>query len=90
MALKQPNFYYSSHLYKNNGNETFTDVTEQAGVKTFSFGLSATIGDFFNDGYPDIYVANDYDFGDDLFVNKGNGTITHGQSTSSHTHTING
>lgn len=75
MALKQPNFYYSSHLYKNNGNESFTDVTEQAGVKTFSFGLSATIGDYFNDGLPDIYVANDYDYGDYLFVNNGDGTF---------------
>ncbi len=75
MALNNPNYYYSSRLYKNNGNETFTDVTEQSGVKTFAFALSATIGDYFNDGYPDIYVANDYDYGDDLFVNNGDGTF---------------
>jgi hypothetical protein len=75
MATNEPNWQYTSKLYKNNGNETFTDVTEQAGVKTFSFGLSATVGDYFNDGFPDIYLANDYDYGDYLFINSGDGTF---------------
>lgn len=74
MALNVPHYQYTSRLYRNNGNETFTDITEQAGVKSYAFGLSATIGDFFNDGHPDIYVANDYDYGDYLFVNKEDGT----------------
>ncbi len=75
MATNKPDFQYSSHLYRNDGNNHFTNVTEAAGVKGFAFSLSATIGDFFNDGYPDIYVANDYDYGDYLFVNNGDGTF---------------
>lgn len=74
MALNVPHYQYSSRLYRNNGNETFTDITDQAGVKSYAFGLSAMVGDYFNDGHPDIYVANDYDYGDYLFVNKEDGT----------------
>ncbi len=48
-------------LFRNNGNGTFTDVTEQSGVgsATKSFGLTAVAADFDNDGWPDIYVACD-------------------------------
>lgn len=75
MATNKPDFQYSDHLYRNNGNETFTDVSVQAGIQNFAYGLSATIGDFFNDGIPDIYVANDYEYGDYLYINKGDGTF---------------
>lgn len=75
MSKGIPDFQYSDHLYRNEGNGTFTNVTVAAGVQNFAFGLSATIGDFFNDGYPDIYVANDYDYGDFLYVNNGNGSF---------------
>ncbi len=75
MAKNEPDFQYTDRLYQNNGNGTFTDVSEKAGIKNFAYGLSATIGDFFNDGYPDIYVANDYDNGDYLYVNNGDGTF---------------
>ena len=48
-------------LYRNNGNGTFTDVSESSGVlKTGgTYGLGVLTGDFNNDGWPDIYVAND-------------------------------
>jgi len=48
-------------LYRNNGDGTFTDVSEKAGIwKTDGvYGLSVTVADFDNDGWPDIYVAND-------------------------------
>lgn len=55
----------SNKLYRNNGNNTFTDVHLEAGINNHGFGLSATVADFDEDGYLDIYVANDfgmYDF----------------------------
>ncbi|MBP9210954.1 MAG: VCBS repeat-containing protein [Saprospiraceae bacterium] len=75
MAKGTPDFQYTDRLYRNDGNGKFTDVTRIAGVENFAFGLSATIGDFFNDGWPDIYVANDYDYGDFFYVNNGDGTF---------------
>jgi hypothetical protein len=48
-------------MYRNNGDGTFADVTVDAGVveKHACFGLGVTVGDYNNDGWPDIYVAND-------------------------------
>lgn len=48
-------------LYRNNGDGTFTDVSEKAGITnvTGTFGLGVLVADFDNDGWPDIYVAND-------------------------------
>ncbi len=66
----------SDHLYKNNGDGTFTDVTEVAGLSTFGLSLSATIGDFDQDGWPDIYVSNDFATPDYFFFNNGDGTFT--------------
>jgi hypothetical protein len=63
-----------SALYHNNGDGTFTDVTEKAGVADIGWGMGATIGDFNNDGFDDLYVtcvgANH------LLKNNGNGTFT--------------
>lgn len=68
------------HLYHNNGNGTFTDVTEKAGILTgdagLGQGLSAVWWDFNNDGLPDLYIANDFQAGDHLYRNNGNGTFT--------------
>lgn len=61
-------------LYRNLGNWRFVDVTEQAGVGDIGFGLGVTIGDYNNDGAPDIYVSN---FGANvLYCNNGDGTFT--------------
>src|SRR5581483_1160317 len=48
-------------LYHNNGNGTFTDVSEKAGIRKTNgtYGLGVLVADFDNDGWPDIYVAND-------------------------------
>jgi len=62
-------------LYRNNGDGTFTDVTAQAGIHTdgtFFFGIA--VGDFDNDGYPDIYLTG-YRHSV-LYHNNGNGTFT--------------
>jgi enediyne biosynthesis protein E4 len=61
-------------LYRNNGDGTFTEVTEFAGVGDTSFTLGVTIGDYDNDGAPDIYLNN---FGPNvLYHNNGDGTFT--------------
>lgn len=61
-------------LYRNNGDGTFSDVTIQAGVADGSYGFSCAVGDFDNDGFPDLYVAN---FGPNvLYHNNRDGTFT--------------
>jgi hypothetical protein len=61
--------------FHNNGNGTFTDVTEKIGLKTSGWTLDLGHGDANNDGWDDLYVA--CDFGTDrFFVNNGNGTFT--------------
>ena len=75
-ALKPTDFQYTDRLYRNDGNEKFTDVTEQVGVKNVCYSLSATVSDFNNDGLPDMYVASDYEEPDLLYQNNGDGTFT--------------
>jgi hypothetical protein len=61
-------------LYRNNGDGTFTDVTEKAGVPGNAYGLGCVWGDYDNDGYPDLYVTQ---YGKNiLYHNNGNGTFT--------------
>lgn len=67
--------FESDRLYRND-NGKFTDVSKTAGIENSAFGLSATISDINNDGYPDVYVANDYIEPDYLYINNGNGTFT--------------
>jgi len=45
------------HLYRNNRNGTFTDVTRAAGLDVEMYGMGVAVGDFNNDGFPDIYVT---------------------------------
>ncbi len=65
----------SDHLFRNDG-DTFTNVTQEAQLINKAWGLSAVIGDFNNDGWPDIYVANDYIAPDCLYINNRNGTFS--------------
>jgi len=64
----------TNHLYRNNGDGTFTDVTEQAGVPGKGFAMGVTVGDYDNDGYEDIYITNWNSA--ILYHNNGNGTFT--------------
>lgn len=68
--------YISDKLYRNNGNGTFTDITKQAGLANSAFGLGVCIADINNDGWQDIYVANDYADKDHFYINNKNGTFT--------------
>ena len=61
-------------LYRNNGDGTFTDVTESAGIKNSMLGMGLAVGDYNNDGFEDIYVTG---YGaSKLYRNNGNGTFT--------------
>jgi enediyne biosynthesis protein E4 len=62
-------------LYRNNGDGTFTNVTIEAGILYEGFGLGLALGDVNKDGYPDIYVSNDYVANDLLYINQGDGTF---------------
>src|ERR1700724_2305708 len=68
---------YWNRLYRQNKDGTFTDVTEQAGLANAgdtNYGMGVAVGDYDNDGYPDIYLTN---FGKNiLYHNNGNGTLT--------------
>src|SRR4051794_12506960 len=67
-----PRFW--NRLYRNNGDGTFMDVTEKAGVKGHSYGMGVAVGDYDNDGRPDLYVTN---LGRNiLYHNNGDGTFT--------------
>jgi hypothetical protein len=63
-----------STLYRNNHNGTFTDVTEKAGVATPGFAMGGAVGDYNNDGWPDVYVT--CLGGNVLYRNNGDGTFT--------------
>jgi hypothetical protein len=65
---------YSNRLFHNNGDGTFTEVTEHAGVAGAGYGMGVAVGDYDNDGWPDLFVANVN--GNQLFHNNGDGTFT--------------
>ena len=64
------------HLFHNNGNNTFREVSKEAGITDCSIGNSVVWWDYDSDGWPDLYVANDYFGPDHLYRNNGNGTFT--------------
>jgi hypothetical protein len=70
----QPGTKLRDALYRNNGDGTFTDVTEQAGLGAAGMqGMGLAVGDYDNDGRPDIYVTG---YGASrLYHNQGNGTF---------------
>ncbi|MGB6725099.1 MAG: CRTAC1 family protein [Terracidiphilus sp.] len=73
-ALDKSDPAYWNRLYRNNGDGTFTDVTESAGLKGKCYSMGAAAGDYDNDGYVDLYVAG-YNC-NQLFHNNGDGTFT--------------
>ena len=67
--------FTSDKLYRND-NGRFTEVGQNAGIANNRFGLSASIYDFNDDGWQDIYVCNDFIQGDHLWINNGDGSFT--------------
>jgi hypothetical protein len=69
-----PNSPLRNALYRNNRDGTFSDVTEKAGVTGGGYGMGAAVGDYDNDGFPDLYVTQ---YGKSiLYHNNGDGTFT--------------
>ena len=64
-----------NRLFHNNGDGTFTEVAEQAGLSTIWPTIAGTWGDYNNDGFPDLFVSNGLG-GSQLYRNNGNGTFT--------------
>ncbi|HWR53112.1 MAG TPA: VCBS repeat-containing protein, partial [Bryobacteraceae bacterium] len=73
-SLKKEVPAYWNRLYRNNRDGTFTDVTEQAHVAGEGYGMGAAVGDYDNDGWPDLYVVNVTR--NQLFRNNHNGTFS--------------
>src|SRR3990170_2105805 len=73
---KQKGSKFQSKLYQNNQGK-FTDVSEKAGIinNLLSFGLGVAISDINQDGWPDVYVSNDFNEEDYLYVNNQDGTF---------------
>lgn len=61
-------------LYRNDG-AFFTDVTAEAGLKEEGYGLGISVNDFNSDGWPDLYISNDFIYDDLLYLNNGDGTF---------------
>lgn len=76
----------SDHLYQNDGNGNFTDVTAAAGIQNFGLTIGVLANDFNQDGYIDIYLSNDFSTPDRFFINKGDGTFeNHIEESFAHT-----
>ena len=73
-SLKKTSPKYWNRLFRNNGDGTFTDVTERAGLAGTGYDIGVAIGDYDNDGYEDMFVAGVHR--NTLYHNNGDGTFT--------------
>jgi len=73
-TLKKSSAKYSNRLFRNNGDGTFTDVTEKAGLAGTGYDTGVAIGDYDNDGYEDIFIGGVHR--NALYHNNGDGTFT--------------
>lgn len=66
----------SDHLYRNNGDGTFTNVTREAGVMNYCWTLGAVVADLNQDDWPDLFVSVDHTEPDRYYLNNGNGSFS--------------
>jgi hypothetical protein len=76
--LRKKSDRYSGSKFFRNDNNHFVDVTVASGINhsVLSYGLSASVADVNGDGWPDMYISNDYSIQDHLYINNKNGTFT--------------
>ena len=72
---------YDSDKFYRNDNGKFTDITKDAGISNWGYGLGIGVGDINKDGYPDVYVTNDFEVDNFYYVNNGDGTFTESLTT---------
>ncbi len=73
---------YSLQLFKNTGNNSFVDVTKEAGLFRTGFPNAVVASDFNKDGFTDLYIANDFDAPDFYYINNRDGTFTYNTEKS--------
>jgi hypothetical protein len=73
-SLEKSDPSYWNRLFRNNGDGTFTDVTESAGLKGIGYSMGVAAGDYDNDGFVDLYITGVNR--NQLFHNNGDGTFT--------------
>jgi hypothetical protein len=73
-TLKKDSPKYRNRLFRNDGNGVFTDVTDAAGLAGTGYDMGVAVGDYDNDGHPDLFVAGLYR--NTLYRNNGDGTFT--------------
>jgi hypothetical protein len=73
-TLKKDDPKYRNRLFRNDGGGKFTDVTDAAGLAGTGFDSGVAVGDYDNDGYPDLFVAGVHH--NTLYHNNGDGTFT--------------
>ena len=67
------NWMDSDHFYRNDGNGKFTEVSKEIGTANWGSGLAISIGDLNKDGYPDVYITNDFETDNFLYTNNQRG-----------------
>ncbi|WP_276500986.1 VCBS repeat-containing protein [Terrimonas pollutisoli] len=75
-SMLNDHLYINDGVSKNSGHPVFRNISALAGIMEDGYGLGVVVSDFNSDGWPDIYVANDYLSNDFLWVNNRNGTFT--------------
>jgi hypothetical protein len=73
-TLKKESPKYRNRLFRNDGNGIFTDATDAAGLSGFGYDMGVAVGDYDNDGHPDLFVAGLHR--STLYHNNGDGTFT--------------
>jgi len=73
-TLKKDSPKYRNRLFRNDGHGSYTDVTDAAGLAGSGYDIGAAVGDYDNDGHPDLFVAGIYK--NTLYHNNGDGTFT--------------
>lgn len=76
MNIEREYSRFTSDIFYRNDGTHFTEVTYEVGIVNKAWGLSASIGDFNGDNWPDVYVCNDFLTPDMLYINNQNGTFT--------------